>query len=37
MVASYAPPGHVTTMLSDPSLDYCFIGLQSGGFEDKDC
>jgi hypothetical protein len=30
MVANYAPPGHVTTMLSDPSLDYCFSGLQNG-------
>jgi hypothetical protein len=31
MLASYAPPGHVTALLTDPSLDYAFIGLQNGG------
>jgi syntaxin-binding protein 5 len=31
LLASYAPPGHVATVLTDPSLDYCFIGLQNGG------
>jgi len=31
MLANYTPPGHVIAMLSDPSLDYCFIGLQNGG------
>ncbi|ERF68720.1 hypothetical protein EPUS_07138 [Endocarpon pusillum Z07020] len=30
LVASYAPPGHVTAVLTDPSLDYCFIGMQNG-------
>jgi syntaxin-binding protein 5 len=30
MLANYAPPGHVVCMLTDPSLDYCFTGLQSG-------
>jgi len=30
MLASYAPPGHVTAILTDPSLDYAFIGLQNG-------
>lgn len=29
-VAAYSPPGHVTALLTDPSLDYCFTGLQSG-------
>ena len=32
MIANYAPPGHITAMVSDPSLDYCFIGLQNGGY-----
>ncbi len=36
LVANYAPPGHVTTMLSDPSLDYCFTGLQNGASGDDD-
>lgn len=31
MVASYAPPGHVTVVLTDPTLDYCLIGLSNGG------
>lgn len=30
LLANYAPPGHVACMLTDPSLDYCFTGLQSG-------
>ncbi|KAJ5793648.1 Lethal giant larvae (Lgl)-like C-terminal [Penicillium paradoxum] len=30
MVVSYAPPGQVTALLTDPSLDYAFIGLQNG-------
>ncbi len=33
LITSYAPPGHVTAVLTDPSLDYCFIGLQNGGYE----
>ena len=31
MVGSYAPPGHITALLTDPSLDYALIGLQHGG------
>ncbi|KAF9891136.1 hypothetical protein FE257_005072 [Aspergillus nanangensis] len=27
---SYAPPNHVSSLLTDPSLDYAFIGLQNG-------
>ncbi|WEW55196.1 Lethal(2) giant larvae sro7 [Emydomyces testavorans] len=30
MITSYAPPGLVTTLLTDPCLDYAFIGLQNG-------
>ncbi|KAJ5561791.1 hypothetical protein N7535_003749 [Penicillium sp. DV-2018c] len=30
LVVSYAPPGQVTALLTDPSLDYAFIGLQNG-------
>ena len=33
MIASYAPPGHVMALASDPCLDYCFIGLQNGRYE----
>jgi hypothetical protein len=33
LIASYAPPGHVTALVSDPSLDYCLIGLQNGRYE----
>lgn len=29
-LAAYTPPGHVTALLTDPSLEYAFIGLQSG-------
>jgi hypothetical protein len=32
IVVSYAPPGQVTALLTDPSLDYAFIGLQNGRF-----
>ena len=32
MVVSYAPPGQATALLTDPSLDYAFIGLQNGEF-----
>ena len=30
MVASYAPPGRVECVLTDPSLDYCLLGLANG-------
>ncbi|KAL2001575.1 hypothetical protein VTN02DRAFT_1575 [Thermoascus thermophilus] len=30
MLTTYAPPSGVTALLTDPSLDYAFIGLQSG-------
>ena len=33
MIATYAPPGTITAMVTDPSLDYCLIGLQSGGYD----
>jgi syntaxin-binding protein 5 len=33
LIASYAPPGHVMALVSDPCLDYCLIGLQNGGYE----
>lgn len=29
-LVTYAPPNHVTALLTDPGLDYAFIGLQSG-------
>ncbi|KAF4158734.1 hypothetical protein CNMCM6069_003300 [Aspergillus lentulus] len=29
-LVSYAPPSHATALLTDPSLDYAFIGLQNG-------
>jgi hypothetical protein len=29
-IVSYAPPGQVTALLTDPCLDYAFIGLQNG-------
>lgn len=29
-LASYAPPGLVTALVTDPMLDWCIIGLQSG-------
>ena len=37
LIASYAPPGHVMTLVSDPCLDYCLIGLQNGeyGFDKR--
>lgn len=31
-LVSYAPPSHATALLTDPSLDYAFIGLQNGGW-----
>lgn len=30
MEASYAPPGRITALFTDPTLDYAFIGLQNG-------
>ena len=30
IVASYTPPGQVTALLTDPTLDYAFMGLQNG-------
>ncbi|KAJ9234142.1 hypothetical protein DTO169E5_6719 [Paecilomyces variotii] len=30
LLVSYAPPGLVSSLLTDPSLDYAFIGLQNG-------
>jgi syntaxin-binding protein 5 len=30
MVSSYSPPGTVLTICSDPSLDYAFLGMQTG-------
>lgn len=32
-VATYAPPGHVAALLTDPTLDYCLTGLQNGESE----
>ena len=32
-LVTYAPPSGVTALLTDPSLDYAFIGLQSGAHE----
>lgn len=29
-IATYSPPGQVTALLTDPSLDYCLTGLQNG-------
>ena len=29
-IASYTPPGQITALLTDPSLDYAFLGLQNG-------
>jgi len=34
LIASYAPPGHVVALVSDPSLDYCLSGLANGGCQD---
>lgn len=31
LLASYAPPGFVTSLLTDPTLDYALVGLQNGG------
>jgi len=30
IIASYAPPGLITAILTDPVLDYALIGLQNG-------
>lgn len=30
MIASYAPPGLITALVTDPTLDYALIGLQNG-------
>lgn len=30
-IATYAPPGQATCLVTDPSLDYCLTGLQNGG------
>ncbi|KAL9123171.1 MAG: hypothetical protein Q9187_000287, partial [Circinaria calcarea] len=30
LLSCYAPPGHVTALLTDPTLDYALIGLQNG-------
>ena len=35
LLTSYAPPGHVTTLVTDPTLDYMLIGMQTGGSESK--
>ena len=32
-LASYAPPGNASTLFVDPGMDYCFIGLQNGGYD----
>ncbi|KAI9680137.1 MAG: hypothetical protein M1829_001374 [Trizodia sp. TS-e1964] len=30
LLASYTPPGFVTSLLTDPSMDWAFLGLQNG-------
>ena len=30
LTMSYTPPGQITALLTDPSLDYAFLGLQNG-------
>ncbi|KAL4918546.1 lethal giant larvae like, C-terminal-domain-containing protein [Aspergillus aurantiobrunneus] len=30
LLVSYAPPSHASALLTDPSIDYAFIGLQNG-------
>jgi syntaxin-binding protein 5 len=30
LVASYSPPGTVTALCSDPTLDYALLGMQTG-------
>ena len=30
IIASYAPPGLITALLTDPTLDFALIGLQNG-------
>lgn len=36
VIANYAPPGHVTALVTDPNLDYCLSGLQNGTFKDQE-
>jgi hypothetical protein len=39
VLASYAPPGGVSAILTDPTLDWAFLGLQNGwsnGSKDQD-
>lgn len=31
ILASYSPPGRVSVLITDPTLDYALIGLQNGG------
>lgn len=31
VLVTYTPPGQITALLSDPTLDYAFLGLQNGG------
>ena len=30
LIASYAPPGQITVLLTDPTLDYALVGMQNG-------
>ena len=30
IIATYAPPSHITALLTDPALDYALLGLQNG-------
>ena len=30
MLTSYSPPGRITAVLTDPTIDYALIGLQNG-------
>lgn len=30
VLTTYSPPGQVTALLTDPTLDYALIGLQNG-------
>lgn len=31
LLASFSPPGNVSALYTDPTLDYAFLGLQNGG------
>ena len=33
IITSYAPPGAITAIATDPMLDYALIGLQNGTFD----